>query len=121
MFLLFQKNLNSTVCEDWSLALQRLIRLKEEEIQNVNKCRLRLAVPASTDRWGQQVQAGQDWLLGDLLITVLLPDRSGRPVKVTVVFNTPNPLSKLSWVNHLHLAKVAQGKLAERAVRLLWC
>ncbi|XP_056897171.1 rho guanine nucleotide exchange factor 10-like protein isoform X1 [Takifugu flavidus] len=78
------QNLNSTVCEDWSLALQRLIRLKEEEIQNVNKCRLRLAVPASTDR-------------------------SGRPVKVTVVFNTPNPLSKLSWVNHLHLAKVAQG------------
>lgn len=50
LFLLFKKNLNSTVSEDWCLALQRLVRLKEEEIQNVNKCRLRLAVPASTDR-----------------------------------------------------------------------
>lgn len=47
---LFIQNLNSTVSEDWCLALQRLIRLKEEEIQNVNKCRLRLAVPASSDR-----------------------------------------------------------------------
>lgn len=92
------------------MALQRLIRLKEEEIQNINKCHLRLAVPASTDRWGQRVQAGQDGV-GDWLTTVLLPLRSGRPVKVTVVFNTPNPLSKLSWVNHLHLAKIAQGKL----------
>uniref|UniRef100_H3CC92 Rho guanine nucleotide exchange factor 10 like n=1 Tax=Tetraodon nigroviridis TaxID=99883 RepID=H3CC92_TETNG len=78
------QNLNSVVSEDWCLALQRLIRLKEEEIQNINKCRLRLAVAASSDR-------------------------SGRPVKVTVVFNTPNPLSKLCWVNHLHLAKIAQG------------
>ncbi|GAA6067008.1 rho guanine nucleotide exchange factor 10-like protein isoform X1 [Tachysurus ichikawai] len=25
-----------------------------------------------------------------------------------VVFNTPSPLSKISWVNRLHLAKTAQ-------------
>lgn len=48
--LLSVKNLNSAVSEDWCLALQRLIRLKEEEIQNSNKCRLRLAVAASSDR-----------------------------------------------------------------------
>lgn len=53
-------------------------------------------------------------LVCDSLITVLLSVRSGRPVKVTVVFNTPNPLSKLSWVNHLHLTKIAQGKLCVR-------
>uniref|UniRef100_A0A670ZX04 Rho guanine nucleotide exchange factor 10 like n=1 Tax=Pseudonaja textilis TaxID=8673 RepID=A0A670ZX04_PSETE len=34
-------------------------------------------------------------------------DESGRPVSVMVVFITPNPLSKISWVNHLHLAKIA--------------
>ncbi|XP_062312163.1 rho guanine nucleotide exchange factor 10-like protein [Osmerus eperlanus] len=33
---------------------------------------------------------------------------SGRPVCFMVVFNTPSPLSKISWVNRLHLAKVAQ-------------
>lgn len=27
-----------------------------------------------------------------------------------VVFNTPNPLSKISWVNRLHLAKIALRK-----------
>lgn len=36
--------------------------------------------------------------------------RSGRPVSFTVVFNTPSPISKISWVNRLHLAKVAQSK-----------
>uniref|UniRef100_A0A4W5KIN5 Rho guanine nucleotide exchange factor (GEF) 10-like a n=1 Tax=Hucho hucho TaxID=62062 RepID=A0A4W5KIN5_9TELE len=36
------------------------------------------------------------------------PSRSGRPVSFMVVFNTPSPLSKISWVNRLHLAKVAQ-------------
>ncbi|TMS07701.1 Rho guanine nucleotide exchange factor 10-like protein, partial [Larimichthys crocea] len=77
------QNLNSTVSQDWCLALQRLIRLKEEEIQNANKCRLRLSVPGR-------------------------PDKSGRPVSVMVVFNTPSPLSKISWVNWLHLAKIAQ-------------
>ncbi|KAL4646009.1 rho guanine nucleotide exchange factor 10-like protein isoform X1 [Arapaima gigas] len=34
--------------------------------------------------------------------------RSGRPMSFMVVFNTPNPLSKISWVNRLHLAKIAQ-------------
>ncbi|KAI5623008.1 rho guanine nucleotide exchange factor 10-like protein isoform X2 [Silurus asotus] len=34
--------------------------------------------------------------------------RSGRPVSFMVVFNTPSPLSKISWVNRLHLAKIAQ-------------
>lgn len=39
-----------------------------------------------------------------------MPDRSGRPVSIMVVFNTPNPFSKISWVNRLHLAKIAQSK-----------
>uniref|UniRef100_A0A3P8TZU7 Rho guanine nucleotide exchange factor 10 like n=1 Tax=Amphiprion percula TaxID=161767 RepID=A0A3P8TZU7_AMPPE len=34
-------------------------------------------------------------------------DFTGRPVSFMVVFNTPNPLSKISWVNRLHLAKIA--------------
>ncbi|KAJ8370958.1 hypothetical protein SKAU_G00109860 [Synaphobranchus kaupii] len=77
------QNLNTTVGQDWCLALQRLIRIKEEEIQCANKCRLRLLVPGK-------------------------PDKSGRPVSFMVVFNTPSPLSKISWVNRLHLAKIAQ-------------
>lgn len=32
--------------------------------------------------------------------------RSGRPISFMVVFITPNPLSKISWVNRLHLAKI---------------
>lgn len=76
------QNLNSIVSQDWCLALQRLVRLKEEEIQNANKCRLSLSVPGR-------------------------PDRSGHPVNIMVVFNTPSPLSKISWVNRLHLAKIA--------------
>ncbi|KAG7224341.1 hypothetical protein INR49_004648 [Caranx melampygus] len=77
------QNLNTTVSQDWCQALLRLIRLKEEEIQNANKCRLRLSVPGK-------------------------PDKSGRPMSIMVVFNTPSPLSKISWVNRLHLAKIAQ-------------
>nr|XP_020440941.1 rho guanine nucleotide exchange factor 10-like protein isoform X2 [Monopterus albus] len=77
------QNLNTTVAQDWCLALQRLIRLKEEEIQNANKCHLRLSIPGK-------------------------PDKSGRPVSIMVVFNTPSPFSKISWVNRLHLAKIAQ-------------
>ncbi|XP_042562538.1 rho guanine nucleotide exchange factor 10-like protein, partial [Clupea harengus] len=77
------QNLNTTVGQDWCLALQRLIRIKEEQIQCANKCRLRLMVPGK-------------------------PDKSGRPVSFMVVFNTPNSLSKISWVNRLHLAKIAQ-------------
>uniref|UniRef100_A0AAZ3R1R1 DH domain-containing protein n=1 Tax=Oncorhynchus tshawytscha TaxID=74940 RepID=A0AAZ3R1R1_ONCTS len=77
------QNLNTTVAQDWCLALQRLIRIKEDQIQSANKCRLRLQVPGR-------------------------PDKSGRPVSFMVVFNTPSPLSKISWVNRLHLAKVAQ-------------
>ncbi|CAG03520.1 unnamed protein product, partial [Tetraodon nigroviridis] len=77
------QNLNTTVAQDWCLALQRLIRIKEEQIQSANKCRLRLQVPGR-------------------------PDKSGRPVSFMVVLNTPSPLSKISWVNRLHLAKVAQ-------------
>uniref|UniRef100_A0A667ZMH3 Rho guanine nucleotide exchange factor 10 like n=1 Tax=Myripristis murdjan TaxID=586833 RepID=A0A667ZMH3_9TELE len=76
------QNLNTTVAQDWCLALQRLIRIKEDQIQSANKCRLRLQVPGR-------------------------PDKSGRPVSFMVVFNTPNPLSKISWVNRLHLAKIA--------------
>ncbi len=37
-------------------------------------------------------------------------DRSGRPVSFTVVFSTPSPISKISWVNRLHLAKITQSK-----------
>ncbi|KAM6977926.1 LOW QUALITY PROTEIN: rho guanine nucleotide exchange factor 10-like protein [Aplochiton taeniatus] len=77
------QNLNTTVGQDWCLALQRLIRIKEDEIQSANKCRLRLSVPGK-------------------------PDKSGRPVSFMVVLNTPNPLSKVSWVNRLHLAKISQ-------------
>ncbi|XP_024914862.1 rho guanine nucleotide exchange factor 10-like protein isoform X2 [Cynoglossus semilaevis] len=77
------QNLNTTVSQDWCLALQRLIRLKEEEIQNANKSRLRLSIPGK-------------------------PDRSGHPVSIKVVFNTTSSLSKIVWVNRLHLAKIAQ-------------
>uniref|UniRef100_A0A4W4FRL0 DH domain-containing protein n=1 Tax=Electrophorus electricus TaxID=8005 RepID=A0A4W4FRL0_ELEEL len=77
------QNLNSMVAQDWCLALQRLIRIKEDQIQSANKCRLRLQVPGR-------------------------PDKSGRPVSFMVVFNTPSPLSKISWVNRLHLTKIAQ-------------
>ncbi|XP_068171124.1 rho guanine nucleotide exchange factor 10-like protein isoform X2 [Antennarius striatus] len=76
------QNLNTTVAQDWCLALQRLIRIKEDQIQSANRCRLRLQVPGR-------------------------PDKSGRPVSFMVVLNTPNPLSKISWVNRLHLAKIA--------------
>ncbi|XP_015421335.1 PREDICTED: rho guanine nucleotide exchange factor 10-like protein [Myotis davidii] len=75
------QNLNMTVAQDWCLALQRLMRVKEEEIQSANKCRLRLLLPGK-------------------------PDKSGRPISFMVVFITPNPLSKITWVNRLHLAKI---------------
>lgn len=45
---------------------------------------------------------------GPVLALMLLPShrRSGRPISFMVVFITPNPLSKISWVNRLHLAKI---------------
>ncbi|XP_062311987.1 rho guanine nucleotide exchange factor 10-like protein, partial [Osmerus eperlanus] len=43
------QNLNTTVAQDWCLALQRMIRMKEEQIQSANKCRLRLQVPGKPD------------------------------------------------------------------------
>lgn len=46
------------------------------------------------------------------LCVCVFPSRSGRPVSFMVVFNTPNPLSKISWVNRLHLTKIAQRKHA---------
>lgn len=39
------------MAQDWCLALQRLIRIKEEQIQSANKCRLRLQVPGRPDKW----------------------------------------------------------------------
>uniref|UniRef100_A0A671XDD6 Rho guanine nucleotide exchange factor 10 like n=1 Tax=Sparus aurata TaxID=8175 RepID=A0A671XDD6_SPAAU len=100
------QNLNTTVAQDWCLALQRLIRIKEEQIQSANKCRLRLQVPGR-------------------------PDKSGRPVSFMVVLNTPNPLSKISWVNRLHLAKIAlreenspgwlYGEDEGKTMAPLWC
>ncbi|KAM4703509.1 rho guanine nucleotide exchange factor 10-like protein [Rhinophrynus dorsalis] len=78
------QNLNMTVAQDWCLGLQRLVRLKEEEIQSANKCHLRL-----------QLQLPRK------------SDKSGRPLSFMVVFITPNPLSKISWVNRMHLAKIA--------------
>ncbi|XP_061543054.1 rho guanine nucleotide exchange factor 10-like protein isoform X1 [Phycodurus eques] len=100
------QNLNTTVAQDWCLALQRLIRIKEEQIQSANKCRLRLQVPGR-------------------------PDKSGRPVSFMVVFNTPNPISKISWVNRLHLAKIGQreenspgwlyGEHEGRTTAPFWC
>ncbi|XP_075046729.1 rho guanine nucleotide exchange factor 10-like protein isoform X1 [Mixophyes fleayi] len=79
------QNLNMTVAQDWCLGLQRLIRLKEDEIQSANKCHLRL-----------QLQLPRK------------SDKSGRPMSFMVLFLTPNPLSKISWVNRMHLAKIAQ-------------
>ncbi|XP_018082028.1 rho guanine nucleotide exchange factor 10-like protein isoform X3 [Xenopus laevis] len=76
------QNLNMTVAQDWCLGLQRLVRLKEEDIQSANKCHLQLQLPRKADK-------------------------SGRPMSFMVVFITPNPLSKISWVNRLHLAKIA--------------
>ncbi|XP_078281813.1 rho guanine nucleotide exchange factor 10-like protein isoform X2 [Rhinoraja longicauda] len=76
------RNLNLPVARDWYRALQRLIRIKEDEIQSANRCHLRLLLPGK-------------------------PDKSGRPVSFMVVFNTPNPRSKITWVNQLHMAKVA--------------
>ncbi|XP_061833617.1 rho guanine nucleotide exchange factor 10-like protein isoform X4 [Nerophis lumbriciformis] len=100
------QNLNTTVAQDWCLALQRFIHIKEEQIQSANKCRLRLQVPGR-------------------------PDKSGRPVSFMVVFNTPNPLSKISWVNRMHLAKIAQreenspgwlyGEHEEKTTAPFWC
>ncbi|KAM9299190.1 rho guanine nucleotide exchange factor 10-like protein [Gastrophryne carolinensis] len=78
------QNLNMTVAQDWCLGLHRLIRLKEEEIQSANKCHLRL-----------QLQLPRK------------SDKSGRPMSFMVLFLTPNPLSKISWVNRMHLAKIA--------------
>ncbi|XP_075697044.1 rho guanine nucleotide exchange factor 10-like protein [Rhinoderma darwinii] len=78
------QNLNMTVAQDWCLGLQRLIRLKEEEIQSANKCHLRL-----------QLQMPRK------------SDKTGRPMSFMVLFLTPNPLSKISWVNRMHLAKIA--------------
>ncbi|NXO70570.1 ARGAL protein, partial [Phainopepla nitens] len=75
------QNLNMTVAQDWCLALQRMMKVKEEEIHSANKCRLRLLLPGK-------------------------PAKSGRPISVMVVFITPSPLSKISWVNRLHLAKI---------------
>ncbi|XP_040182993.1 rho guanine nucleotide exchange factor 10-like protein isoform X3 [Rana temporaria] len=77
------QNLNMTVAQDWCLGLQKLIRLKEEEIQSANKCHLRL-----------QLQMPRK------------SDKSGRPMSFMVLFLTPNPLSKISWVNRMHLAKI---------------
>ncbi|XP_062419876.1 LOW QUALITY PROTEIN: rho guanine nucleotide exchange factor 10-like protein [Pungitius pungitius] len=50
------QNLNTTVAQDWCLALQRLIRLKEEQIQSANKCRLRLQVPGRPDKSAPIIQ-----------------------------------------------------------------
>lgn len=40
------------------------------------------------------------------VLPCLFVHRSGRPISFMVVFITPNPLSKISWVNRLHLAKI---------------
>lgn len=40
--------------------------------------------------------------------------RSGRPISFMVVFITPNPLSKISWVNRLHLAKIGLREYSPR-------
>lgn len=44
------QNLNMTVAQDWCLALQRMMRVKEEEIHSANKCRLRLLLPGKPDK-----------------------------------------------------------------------
>jgi len=105
-----------TVAQDWCLALQRMMKVKEEEIHSANKCRLRLLLPGKPDKWVPN--SGNGWGFpccyihsrkekeeteGNLMTS---PNRSGRPISVMVVFITPNPLSKISWVNCLHLAKI---------------
>lgn len=47
----FPQNLNMTVAQDWCLALQRMMKVKEEEIHSANKCRLRLLLPGKPDKW----------------------------------------------------------------------
>jgi len=39
-----------TVAQDWCLALQRMMKVKEEEIHSANKCRLRLLLPGKPDK-----------------------------------------------------------------------
>lgn len=46
----FLQNLNMTVAQDWCLALQRMMKVKEEEIHSANKCRLRLLLPGKPDK-----------------------------------------------------------------------
>ncbi|XP_067244122.1 rho guanine nucleotide exchange factor 10-like protein isoform X3 [Chanodichthys erythropterus] len=100
------QNLNTTVAQDWCLALQRLIRIKEDQIQSANKCRLRLQVPGRPDNglFTPELVTPRTFILHPGLVN---SPRSGRPVSFTVVFNTPSPVSKISWVNRFHLAKIA--------------
>ncbi|KAJ7998620.1 hypothetical protein DPEC_G00206780 [Dallia pectoralis] len=49
------QNLNTTVAQDWCLALERLIRIKEDQIQSAHKCCLQIQVPGrpdNNDMWG---------------------------------------------------------------------
>ncbi|XP_061893809.1 rho guanine nucleotide exchange factor 10-like protein [Entelurus aequoreus] len=137
------QNLNTTVAQDWCLALQRFIRIKEEQIQSANKCRLRLQVPGRPDKSGRPVSfmvvfntpnplSKISWVNRMHLAKIAQRcHRSGRPVSFMVVFNTPNPLSKISWVNRMHLAKIAQreenspgwlyGEHEEKTMAPFWC
>ncbi|KAM6108892.1 LOW QUALITY PROTEIN: rho guanine nucleotide exchange factor 10-like protein [Pterocles gutturalis] len=105
------QNLNMTVAQDWCLALQRM-KVKEEEIHSANKCRLRLLLPGKPTSefgdhgWALPTPERRKRRLKTTNLVVLSLHRSGRPISVMVVFITPNPLSKISWVNRLHLAKI---------------
>ncbi|XP_066459667.1 rho guanine nucleotide exchange factor 10 [Eleutherodactylus coqui] len=79
------QNLNSTVAQDWSSGLQRLILRKEHEIRAADRCRIQLQLPGK-------------------------PDKSGRPTFFTAVFNTFTPAAKQSWITNLQMAKLALGE-----------
>lgn len=63
-------------------------------------------------QWGVESTSGHVMVfsVSDEMCVCVCVCRSGRPVSFMVVLDTPSPLSKISWVNRLHLAKVALRK-----------
>ncbi|XP_054978135.1 rho guanine nucleotide exchange factor 10 isoform X1 [Sorex araneus] len=75
------QNLNTSVAQDWTAGLRRLILKKEEDIRAAACCRLQLQLPGK-------------------------PDKSGRPTFFSAEFNTLSPAVKASWLQSLHTAKL---------------
>lgn len=94
------------------------------EIQKKNQSLTSIYMIAKKQSSRQQQQLfvcsediASDQLSTDVSVCLCLLCRSGRPVSFMVVLNTPSPLSKISWVNRLHLAKVAQRKHKAQSCR----